>query len=104
MVLNINLHFFHPGSFTEKYHMFSFLREAYLAGLFTTFFFTFLNIPNLLNGQQNSEILLPCWLSGLSVAQLVKNPSAMQETPVQYSSMLTCAVQCLGWEDLLEKG
>ena len=41
MVLNINLHFFHPGSFTEKYHMFSFLREAYLAGLFTTFFFLF---------------------------------------------------------------
>ena len=27
-------------------------------------------------------------------AQLVKNPPAMQETPVQF----------LGWEDLLEKG
>ena len=27
-------------------------------------------------------------------AQLVKNPPAMQETPVQ----------CLGWEDSLEKG
>ena len=28
------------------------------------------------------------------VAQLVKNPPAMQETPVRF----------LGWEDLLEKG
>ena len=28
------------------------------------------------------------------IAQLVKNPPAMQETPVQF----------LGWEDLLEKG
>ena len=28
------------------------------------------------------------------VAQLVKNPPAMQEAPVQF----------LGWEDLLEKG
>ena len=28
------------------------------------------------------------------IAQLVKNPAAMQETPVQF----------LGWEDLLEKG
>ena len=28
------------------------------------------------------------------IAQLVKNPSAMQETPVQF----------LGWEDPLEKG
>ena len=29
-----------------------------------------------------------------SIAQLVKNPPAMQETPVQF----------LGWEDPLEKG
>ena len=28
------------------------------------------------------------------IAQLVKNPPAMQDTPVQF----------LGWEDLLEKG
>ena len=28
------------------------------------------------------------------IAQLIKNPPAMQETPVQF----------LGWEDLLEKG
>ena len=28
------------------------------------------------------------------IAQLLKNPPAMQETPVQF----------LGWEDLLEKG
>ena len=28
------------------------------------------------------------------IAQLVKNPPAMQETPVQF----------LGWDDLLEKG
>ena len=28
------------------------------------------------------------------IAQLVKNPPAMQETPIQF----------LGWEDLLEKG
>ena len=31
---------------------------------------------------------------GFSVAQLLKNPPAMQETPVQF----------LGWENLLEKG
>ena len=36
--------------------------------------------------------LLYSWAS--LVAQLVKNPSAMQETLVQF----------LGWEDLLEKG
>ena len=36
-----------------------------------------------------------CDLSVASlVAQLVKNPPAMQETPVRF----------LGWEDLLEKG
>ena len=35
------------------------------------------------------------WTPGASlIAQLVKNPPAMQETPVQF----------LGWEDLLEKG
>ena len=33
------------------------------------------------------------WASSL-VAQLVKNPPAMQKTPIQ----------CLGWEDSLEKG
>jgi len=34
-------------------------------------------------------------ISGASrIAQLVKNPPAMQETPVQF----------LGWEDPLEKG
>ena len=32
------------------------------------------------------------WVS--HIAQLVKTPPAMQETPVQF----------LGWEDLLEKG
>ena len=38
------------------------------------------------------------------VAQLVNDPSAMQETSVQYSSRLICAVQFLGGEDPLEKG
>jgi hypothetical protein len=107
--ISTQLHFFHPGSFTENYHLFSFLKDAYLAGLFTTFylFILILNIPNLFNGQQNSEILLPGWLSGIVlflVSQLVKNPSAMQETSVQYSSRLICAVQFLGGEDPLEKG
>ena len=37
-------------------------------------------------------ISLKLWAS--LIAQLVKNPPAMQETPVQF----------LGWEDLLEKG
>ena len=31
---------------------------------------------------------------GFPLAQLVKNPPAMQETPIQF----------LGWEDPLEKG
>ena len=39
-----------------------------------------------------------CWVSDIKgaflVAQLVKNPPAMQKTPVQF----------LGWEDPLEKG
>ena len=36
-----------------------------------------------------------CLISALpTIAQLVKNSPAMQETPVQF----------LGWEDLLEKG
>ena len=39
-----------------------------------------------------SSILLLFWAS--LIAQFVKNPPAMQETPVQF----------LGWEDLLEKG
>ena len=39
-----------------------------------------------------SSKLAPLWAS--LIAQLVKNPPAMQETPVQF----------LGWEDLLEKG
>ena len=37
---------------------------------------------------------LPCCKQASQVAQLVKNPPAIQETPVQF----------LGWEDLLEKG
>ena len=40
---------------------------------------------------------LICYLvtkSGFLIAQLVKNPPAMQETPVRF----------LGWEDLQEKG
>ena len=36
---------------------------------------------------------LVSWFASL-IAQLVKNPPAMQETPVQF----------LGWEDPLEKG
>ena len=39
-----------------------------------------------------TELTTRYWAS--LVSQLVKNPPAMQETPVQY----------LGWEDLLEKG
>ena len=39
--------------------------------------------------------MFPLVIYGASlVAQLVKNPPAMQETPVRF----------LGWEDLLEKG
>ena len=34
------------------------------------------------------------WLMGYSLAQLVKNPPAMQETPIRF----------LAWEDPLEKG
>ena len=40
----------------------------------------------------NNECLLSYWAS--LIAQLVKNPPAMQETLVQF----------LGWEDPLEKG
>ena len=40
----------------------------------------------------STELTTRYWAS--LVSQLVKNPLAMQETPVQY----------LGWEDLLEKG
>ena len=63
-------------------------------------------LPRLLGFRCRSSPLRPapgslCSLSGASmvagaslVAQLVKNPPAMQETPVQF----------LGWEDPLEKG
>ena len=49
---------------------------------------------------QYSSIICWIWktqvpiLCAWEIAQLVKNPSAMQETPVW----------SLGWEDLLEKG
>ena len=36
----------------------------------------------------------PSIVTAYLVAQLIKNPPVMQETPVQF----------LGWEDLLEKG
>ena len=44
----------------------------------------------------DAERLLCChlWLWASLVAQLVRNPPAMQETPVGF----------LGWEDSLEKG
>ena len=63
-------------------------------------------LPRLVGFHCRSSPLRPapgslCSLSGASmvagaslVAQLVKNPPAMQETPVQF----------LGWEDPLEKG
>ena len=44
----------------------------------------------LLSDLSQKMFAYPCSL----IAQLVKNPPAMQETPVQF----------LGWEDLLEKG
>ena len=54
--------------------------------------------PGLIPGSGRSTgegISYPLQYSWASlVAHLVKNPSAMQETPVRF----------LGWEDLLEKG
>ena len=51
-----------------------------ISGLENSFLFTFIVDLGL------------CWAS--LIAQLVKNPPAMQETPVRF----------LDWEDLLEKG
>ena len=46
---------------------------------------------------EQKHIYKLCCNEGASpVAQLVKNPPAMQETPVRF--------RFLGWEDLLEKG
>ena len=51
-----------------------------ISGLENSFLFTFI------------VDLVLCWAS--LIAQLVKNPPAMQETPIRF----------LDWEDLLEKG
>ena len=45
-------------------------------------------------GLRWSSLLILMNLGVSLLAQLVENPSAMQETPVSF----------LGWEDLLEKG
>jgi len=57
-------------------------------------FFERYNLPRL-NQEEIENTNRPITSFGASlVAQLVKNPPIMQETPVQF----------LGWEDLLEKG
>ena len=46
------------------------------------------------HGGKNNYYLTCCVFGASLVAQLVKNPHAVQETPLQF----------LGWEDPLEKG
>ena len=57
-------------------------------------FFERYNLPRLNQEEiENTNRPITSFRASL-VAQLVKNPPIMQETPVQF----------LGWEDLLEKG
>ena len=79
-----------------------FSRQEYSSGVPTNLdkleemdkFFERYNLPRL-NQEEIENTNRPITSFGASlVAQLVKNPPIMQETPVQF----------LGWEDLLENG